>query len=334
MVGPAVASRLRRSCGLGVAVGRGGRHDRHAILGGRGGWCGGGRGGCRRSDGGRSVGALRGLPRCLGGGGLAGRLLLGAGLLVGASLLVAPGLLAAFRGVRGLRRSGRAHGCRERRGGHEHGRRRGDGRVLRVHADRVLGRARQVDRGGLVLAADLVADDLPADQLDHALLHLVDDAGVVGGHDHRGAVGVDPLEHLHDPRARQRVEVARGLVGEEHGRLVDHGAGDGHALLLAAGELVREALLLALEAHHGEHVRDGLLDEAARLADHLEGEGDVVEDRLVREQPEVLEHNPQAAPVVRDLAARQLVQLLAQDVDRAVGRPVLLEHETQEAGLA
>ena len=45
--------------------------------------------------------------------------------------------------------------------------------------------------------------------------------------------------------AGARVEVAGGLVGEEHGGPGDERAGDGHALLLAAGELgglVRQAV--------------------------------------------------------------------------------------------
>src|ERR1700722_10091109 len=42
------------------------------------------------------------------------------------------------------------------------------------------------------------------------------------------------LEHVF---SRMRVEVARGLVGQQQGRMVDEAARDGHALLLAAGEL-------------------------------------------------------------------------------------------------
>ena len=42
------------------------------------------------------------------------------------------------------------------------------------------------------------------------------------------------------------------------------------------------------------------------LADHLEGERDVLADRLVRQQPEVLEHAADALPQPRDPAARQL----------------------------
>ena len=44
------------------------------------------------------------------------------------------------------------------------------------------------------------------------------------------------------------VEVSGGLVAQQDLRAVDDGPGDGDPLLLTTGELVREALLLALEA--------------------------------------------------------------------------------------
>ena len=45
---------------------------------------------------------------------------------------------------------------------------------------------------------------------------------------------VDQVQHL---GAGARIEVAGGLVGQDDERIVHQRAGDGHALLLAAGEL-------------------------------------------------------------------------------------------------
>ncbi len=45
------------------------------------------------------------------------------------------------------------------------------------------------------------------------------------------------------------VEVAGGLVGQQNLRVIHVGAGDGHTLLLATGELMRIVLFLAGEAH-------------------------------------------------------------------------------------
>ena len=44
-------------------------------------------------------------------------------------------------------------------------------------------------------------------------------------------------EQVHHLAAGARVEIARRLVGQQDRRLVGQRAGDGHALLLAAGEL-------------------------------------------------------------------------------------------------
>ena len=63
-------------------------------------------------------------------------------------------------------------------------------------------------------------------------------SGLVGDQDHRVAGLVQLVEELHDLRRGGRVEVAGGLVGEQDRGLVDQGAGDRHALALAARELV------------------------------------------------------------------------------------------------
>ena len=117
------------------------------------------------------------------------------------------------------------------------------------------------------------------------------------------------------------------------GRLTN-ARGDGDPLLLAAGQLVREPLRLALEADQFEHLGDHLADVRARLADHLEGEPDVALDGLVRQQPEVLEDAAEAAPVGRDLGPAHAVQVAAGDLDLALGRLLLPQQQPQEGRLA
>ena len=74
------------------------------------------------------------------------------------------------------------------------------------------------------------------------------------GHDDGGAGAVDPVEQLHDADAGLRVEVAGGLVGDQQHRPVDERAGDRDALLLTAGELAGQAVLLAVQADELEHL--------------------------------------------------------------------------------
>ena len=62
------------------------------------------------------------------------------------------------------------------------------------------------------------------------------------------AVAIELLQQREDLEARARVEVARGLVGEEQRRVGHQRARDGDALLLAARELVRRVVEAVAEA--------------------------------------------------------------------------------------
>lgn len=64
-----------------------------------------------------------------------------------------------------------------------------------------------------------------------------DEEGVVRGDEHPYFRFVcDGAEHLGDAAARERVEVACWLVGDDEARLMDEGASKGDALLLTPGE--------------------------------------------------------------------------------------------------
>ena len=74
------------------------------------------------------------------------------------------------------------------------------------------------------------------------------------------------------------VEVARRLVGQQHGRGVDECTGDGHALLLAARELRRLVVAPRRKAHHRQqlvgtllNLRPGTAADEPRNADIFEG---------------------------------------------------------------
>ena len=83
----------------------------------------------------------------------------------------------------------------------------------------------------------LVGEDLAVADVDDAM-SVFGDVGLVGDEHDGVALGVERVEEGHDLDAGFGVEVAGGLVGEDDGRAVDQGAGDGDALALAAGELV------------------------------------------------------------------------------------------------
>ncbi len=97
---------------------------------------------------------------------------------------------------------------------------------------------------------------------------------------------------------------------------------------------MRESVGLACQADHLQHIGHGFLDETLRFADHLKREGDVVEHVLLRQESEILEHHTEVSPEERDLAIAETAEVLPEHVDLPPARVLLLQHESQEAGLA
>jgi hypothetical protein len=151
----------------------------------------------------------------------------------------------------------------------------------------------------------------------------------VRGHDDGRATCVDALEEGHDAGTRGRVEVTRRLISQKKCWLVHDGTRNRDALLLTTGKLVWITVRLASKTDHRENVRHSLLNETARLTDHLERKGNVVENGLVRQKPEVLKNNAEIAAEERDLAARNVAEILTEHVNRTVAGLVLFDHETK-----
>ena len=85
--------------------------------------------------------------------------------------------------------------------------------------------------------------------------------GAVGDEEEGGLVAVAEVAHeLEDGLAGGGVEVAGGFVGEEDGRAVDEGAGDGDTLLLAAAELAGEGVAAVGQPHGLNHFGDAGID--------------------------------------------------------------------------
>jgi len=67
---------------------------------------------------------------------------------------------------------------------------------------------------------------------------IVEDAGVVGDDDHSATVLFgEAAEDIEDGAAGGGIEGGGRFVGEDDGGVAGEGAGDGDALLLAAGEV-------------------------------------------------------------------------------------------------
>ena len=127
-------------------------------------------------------------------------------------------------------------------------------------------------------------------------------------HERRLRARLDLLELELHLLAQLEVERAERLVEQERGRLVDERARERDALLLAAGELARLALLHALEAHRAQRRGDARAHLVAAHALDAQPERHVLEHAHVREERVRLEHHvdvPLGRRHVRDVAAAQ-----------------------------
>ena len=134
-----------------------------------------------------------------------------------------------------------------------------------------------------------IVGDGAVPQTDDAVGILLRQFGVVSDHDHK-AVFCHILQQLHDLDARLTVQCAGGLVGQQDVGVVDEGAGDGHALHLAARHLGGALVELVPEAHLPQRLGGTAAALSARHARDGQGQFDVGEDGLVRDEVIALEH--------------------------------------------
>ena len=103
-------------------------------------------------------------------------------------------------------------------------------------------------------------------------------------------LGLQPEEEIVDDLARLRIEIARGLVGQDHPRAVHERARDGHALLLAARELARKMPQPVGEARPRAGPRGAEPGPRARATREQGGNHRVLEGRHLAEEVVELEH--------------------------------------------
>ena len=129
--------------------------------------------------------------------------------------------------------------------------------------------------------------------------------------------------------AHLRVERAEGLVEQQHLGLNGQGAGEGHALALAARELRGVALAEVGQADQLEQLVDTGFDLGLGTVADLEPEGHVAPHGEVTEGRVVLEAEPDAAA-----ARRRVRQILTLNADDAAVRRVEAGDDAQQRRLA
>ena len=178
-----------------------------------------------------------------------------------------------------------------------------------------------------------VGDDLAAVDHDHARHHRQQRGAV--RHQHHRLVVRELADVLRDLRLGGEVHRAGGLVEQQDGRVVQHGARKADALALPARER-----LAALAHRHVEAARVAVdeVGHAGQLGRGHDGrvigigqaEGDVVAQRAVEER-HVLRHVADVAPHVGRV---ELAQVDAVEQHRAVGRLVQAHDQPLDGRLA
>ena len=140
-------------------------------------------------------------------------------------------------------------------------------------------------------------------------------------------------EKLADGFAVGGVEVAGGLVGQEHGGVGDEGSADGDALLFAAGHDVGAVLAAVGEAEAVEELVHFSV-EVGLLVEH-EGEGDVFPGGEGGDEVEGLEDEADlAAAEEGEVVVGEAGDVLAFDDHVATVGAGEAGHEVEEGGLA
>ncbi len=154
---------------------------------------------------------------------------------------------------------------------------------------------------------------------------------LVVGHHHAGHAHA--LDDLHQFQLHLRtqflVQCTHRLVEQQQLGALGQRAGQGHALALAAGQLVRLALGVLGHVHQLEHLGHAGVDLGLGHLVLLQAEGDVLRHGHVREQRVGLEHH-----VDRPLVGRHVGDVDAIEEDPPFGRAFEAGQHAQQGGLA
>ena len=110
----------------------------------------------------------------------------------------------------------------------------------------------------------------------------------------------EPLGAL-DLRLRKDMQIELKRIQQQDLGPVHQRPGDGHPLLLAAGQLGDFPVLKALQTHHAQHFRHALLDFLGRHLGDPQAKGDILKHVQMREQRILLEHRVDLPLMRRDI---------------------------------
>ena len=158
----------------------------------------------------------------------------------------------------------------------------------------------QADEGGHVFRAGAAVQRLRVgDLLDAAVVHHADAVGhgkgffLVVGHEHGGGAGfeLDAADFVSQLHAHFGVQCGQRLVEQQHTRVHGQRTGQGHALLLAAGHLLRVLFRLVGKSDQFQFLHGLAAAFRTVHASDFKAEFHVLQRGHVREQRVGLEHH-------------------------------------------
>ena len=142
-------------------------------------------------------------------------------------------------------------------------------------------------------------------------------------------------EIIHDHAAGAGIQSAGRLVGQQNTRIVDHGAGNGHTLLLPAGKAVAAVMHPRRQAHQLQRPNDALPAFRRRNPFVNQRELDVFEHcRMIKKIAGLHDEAHVAAPEGRRLFPVELQDIGSENFQRAGIRGVQHAQHMQHGGLA
>ena len=145
---------------------------------------------------------------------------------------------------------------------------------------------------------------------------------------------VTPTQQLKDRAGGVRVESGGGFVTEEVARIGSEGAGDGDALLLAAGELCGIGGGLLFKSDHLQKPQRFLTGFRASDPGDLQREGDIPQNAALFQKVEALEDHGDLPAHFQKRGAGKRGNILAVDDDAAGGRTLQKIDAADERALA
>ncbi|MNH79188.1 hypothetical protein D3C73_315060 [compost metagenome] len=143
----------------------------------------------------------------------------------------------------------------------------------------------------------------------------------------------DAFDDLHQFQLHLRTQLfvqrTHRLVEQQQLRTLGQRTGEGDALTLTAGQLVRTAFGVLSHMHQTQHFIDTGIDFTGRQTVLLEAEGDVLRDGHVWEQRVGLEHH-----VDRPLVRRHVSDVHAVEQNPPFGRPLETGEHAQQGRFA